>query len=160
YRRFRSQGPQLAGTGSKTQVNWIYAWLKDPKSYHPKTKMPNLRLSDQEAADIAAYLATLHNETTDKEKLSDVKDDDLHAETVEYLEVTLPAAQAAEKIKNLDDLIEMYFVNEDVMCYYQDPGRMARDEAQQAALAKKAEDDLDDALTAQAAKMAEQLKKV
>jgi cytochrome c1 len=69
YRRLRSQGPQLAGTGSKTAVNWLYAWLKDPKQYHPKTKMPNLRLSDQEAADVATYLAGLHNQKTDEEQL-------------------------------------------------------------------------------------------
>jgi cytochrome c2 len=49
-------GPNLRDTGSKTTVEWIYTWLKDPKSYAPGTRMPNLRLSDQEAADIAAFL--------------------------------------------------------------------------------------------------------
>jgi cytochrome c2 len=160
YRRFRSQGPQLAGTGSKTTVNWIYAWLKDPKAYHPKTKMPNLRLSDQEAADLAAYLATLHNDATDKETLTPVKEDQLYAETLEYLEVTLPDEEAVQKIKDLNDLVEMYFVDEDTMGYYLDAGRLARETAQQAALQKKADDEMDDAVVAQAAKMADQLKSV
>ncbi len=49
-------GPNLKDTGSKTTAEWIFAWLKDPKSYAPGTRMPNLRLSDQEAADIATFL--------------------------------------------------------------------------------------------------------
>jgi mono/diheme cytochrome c family protein len=49
-------GPNLVNVGSKTNVDWLYAWLKNPKAYAPDTRMPNLRLSDQEAADIAAYL--------------------------------------------------------------------------------------------------------
>ncbi|HZS38244.1 MAG TPA: c-type cytochrome [Polyangia bacterium] len=51
-------GPNLKDTGSKTSIEWIFAWLKDPKSYAPGTRMPNLRLTDQEAADVATYLAS------------------------------------------------------------------------------------------------------
>ena len=50
-------GPDLGNVGSKTTAQWIFAWIKNPKAYAPKTRMPNLRLSDQEAADIAAFLA-------------------------------------------------------------------------------------------------------
>jgi cytochrome c2 len=50
-------GPDLGNVGSKTTAQWIYAWIKNPKAYAPKTRMPNLRLSDQEAADIAVFLA-------------------------------------------------------------------------------------------------------
>jgi mono/diheme cytochrome c family protein len=50
-------GPNLGNVGSKTNAVWLYHWLKDPKSYAPETRMPNLRLSDQEAADVATYLA-------------------------------------------------------------------------------------------------------
>ncbi len=49
--------PDLSDIGSKTTVEWIYGWLKDPKAYAPGTKMPSFRLSDQEALDVAAYLA-------------------------------------------------------------------------------------------------------
>ena len=47
-------GPNLIGIGSKTDAEWLFNWLKNPYSYHPDTKMPNLRLTDQEAADIAS----------------------------------------------------------------------------------------------------------
>ncbi len=36
---------------------WIYDWVKSPTRYSPTTRMPNLRLSDAEAADVATYLA-------------------------------------------------------------------------------------------------------
>ncbi len=154
YRRLRSQGPQLAGIGSKSDVNWIYAWIKNPKQYNPRTKMPNLRLSDQEAADIAAYLATLHNDKTDQEGLPQVQPDLLDSETVEYLKVTLPDAEAQQKINDLNDLIEMYFVDETTMPYYQDPARMARDQAQLAELQKEYQDTFDDAIDRKAKKLA------
>jgi cytochrome c1 len=52
-------GPELSRVASKANAEWLYRWLKDPKRYRPKTNMPNLRLSDQEARDIATYLMTL-----------------------------------------------------------------------------------------------------
>lgn len=157
YRRFRSQGPQLAGTGSKTGVNWIYAWVKNPKQYHPKTKMPDLRLTDQDAADVAEYLASLRNEDTDKEALPEVKTQFLDDETVEYLQVTLPRKQAEEKLGNLDDQIEQYFVDEQTMQYYQAAARMAREEAQLKALQKEYEETFDDAVDRKAKTLAAQL---
>jgi mono/diheme cytochrome c family protein len=55
----RKFGPDLSGIGSKTNFQWLVRWLKDPKSYDPKTPMPNFRLTDEQAQDIAAYLMTL-----------------------------------------------------------------------------------------------------
>jgi len=52
-------GPELGQVASKANPQWIYRWLKDPKRFRPKTNMPNLRLSDQEARDVATYLMTL-----------------------------------------------------------------------------------------------------
>ena len=59
------QGPNLIGLGSKTTKRWLYSWLKNPYSYHSGTKMPNLRLSDQEASDIANYLINDKNDEFD-----------------------------------------------------------------------------------------------
>jgi mono/diheme cytochrome c family protein len=55
YRQF---GPNLAGIGSKASRDWIAQWILDPKKWNPETKMPNLRLTPQEALDIAEYLST------------------------------------------------------------------------------------------------------
>ncbi len=56
YRQF---GPNLAGVGGKVSRDWLYAWIRDPKAWNPETKMPNLRLTESDALDIAEYLATL-----------------------------------------------------------------------------------------------------
>ena len=53
YRQF---GPNLAGVGSKASRDWIYHWILNPKEWNPDTKMPNLRLSHEDALDIAEYL--------------------------------------------------------------------------------------------------------
>ncbi|MFT7669580.1 MAG: cytochrome c2 [Planctomycetota bacterium] len=49
-------GPNLRGVATKLDRDWLYNWIKDPEAYWPETKMPNLELSDQEAADITAYM--------------------------------------------------------------------------------------------------------
>jgi mono/diheme cytochrome c family protein/cytochrome c551/c552 len=55
----RNFGFNLTGTGTKTNPSWIYNWVKNPKNYDKFAPMPDLRLSDQEASDITAYLMTL-----------------------------------------------------------------------------------------------------
>ncbi len=57
----RLHGPNLVNTGSKVSRGWVYAWLKNPKQYYPDTNMPNLRLTDEEAADLTAYLTDTPN---------------------------------------------------------------------------------------------------
>ncbi len=49
-------GPNLRGVATKLDRTWLYNWIKDPKAYWEETQMPNLRLSDQEAADITSYI--------------------------------------------------------------------------------------------------------
>ena len=160
YRRARSQGPQLAGTGSKTTVNWLYAWLKDPHAYHPKTKMPSLRLSDQEAADVAEYLVGQRHAKTDAEKLPAPDANVLRAVTLEYLQVTLPRKQAEEKLNDLDSFIEMYFADPETMKYFTDPARLAREEARLKALQQEYEETFDDAVQAKADALATAIKRV
>jgi cytochrome c2 len=55
----RNYGFNLTGVGTKTHPAWIFNWVKNPKAYYAEAPMPSLRLSDQEAADITAYLMTL-----------------------------------------------------------------------------------------------------
>jgi cytochrome c2 len=50
-------GPDLSNVGAKTSEQWIYNWVRDPRRYAPGTRMPNLRLSRQEAAHVARFLA-------------------------------------------------------------------------------------------------------
>ncbi len=54
-------GPELSNLGSKVTPEWLFTWLKDPKHTSTSTRMPNLRLSDQEASDIAEFLLSQKN---------------------------------------------------------------------------------------------------
>lgn len=51
--------PNLSRIAEKTNARWLYHWLKNPRDYSPTTPMPSLRLSDEEAKAITAYLMTL-----------------------------------------------------------------------------------------------------
>jgi cytochrome c551/c552 len=59
---FTRHAPDLSGIGSKVSRPWLFSWLKEPKHYFEQTRMPNLRLTDQEALDLAEYLLTLKQE--------------------------------------------------------------------------------------------------
>ena len=48
----------IAGKLSNTQDNMVL-WLRNPNEVKPHTAMPNLRVTHEDAADMAAYLATL-----------------------------------------------------------------------------------------------------
>ena len=58
----RDYAPNLWNVADKAKPEWIYSWVKNPKAMWPETKMPDLRLSDAEAADVTAYLLTLKSE--------------------------------------------------------------------------------------------------
>ncbi|HWO43784.1 MAG TPA: c-type cytochrome [Candidatus Eisenbacteria bacterium] len=51
--------PNLKDIGAKTNARWLYHWIKNPRDFSPETKMPSLRLTDDEAAAITSYLMTL-----------------------------------------------------------------------------------------------------
>ncbi|MGB0717350.1 MAG: c-type cytochrome, partial [Phycisphaerae bacterium] len=63
---FSRFAPELSGIGSKVDAEWLYSWLIEPTHYAPDTKMPSLRLSPQEAADVTEYLLTLKNDSFDQ----------------------------------------------------------------------------------------------
>jgi mono/diheme cytochrome c family protein len=55
----RTFGQPLQNIGNKTTYEWLFDWVRDPQHYSPGTFMPDLRLTDREVADVAAYLAAL-----------------------------------------------------------------------------------------------------
>jgi cytochrome c2 len=64
----RTFGQPLENIGNKTTYDWVYNWVRDPKHYNPGTYMPNLRLTDAQAADVATYLMTLKQSGGDAPK--------------------------------------------------------------------------------------------
>ena len=65
----RLHGPNLIRTGSKVDKGWLYAWVKNPKQYFPDTNMPNLRLTDAEAADVTEYIWSNHDTSYENQPL-------------------------------------------------------------------------------------------
>jgi mono/diheme cytochrome c family protein len=51
--------PNLSKVAEKTNARWVYHWLKNPRGFSPVSRMPSLRLSDEEAAALSSYLLTL-----------------------------------------------------------------------------------------------------
>jgi mono/diheme cytochrome c family protein len=51
--------PNLSKIAEKTSARWIYHWIRNPRDFSAIARMPDFRLSDEEARFITAYLQTL-----------------------------------------------------------------------------------------------------
>lgn len=51
--------PNLSNISEKTNARWIFNWVRNPRGFSEVARMPNLRLSDDEARAVTAYLETL-----------------------------------------------------------------------------------------------------
>jgi cytochrome c oxidase subunit 2 len=49
----------LSGIGSRYPESYLLRWLRDPAAQKPGTHMPKIELTEEEAAALAAYLASL-----------------------------------------------------------------------------------------------------
>ncbi|HZF56712.1 MAG TPA: cytochrome c [Polyangiaceae bacterium] len=67
--RERDIAPTLSNMGNKTSADWIAYWVEDPSRYWHGTKMPNLRLTREEAASVGKYLASLKSPSPDPEEV-------------------------------------------------------------------------------------------
>ncbi len=93
----RTFGQPLQAIGSKTSYVWIYNWVRDPKHYSPETFMPDLRLTDAEVADAAAYLVSLKGGAGTEAKAApdqSVTDEVL----LDYLKATMPFDEARARL--------------------------------------------------------------
>src|SRR6187399_178053 len=97
----RRHGFNLASQGSKVSVSWIYNWVKDPKQVWPETKMPNMRLTDGEAADITAYLSSLKNDAWAAKALPTVDTAALDTVVLEFLRAGSTEAEASAKLNSM-----------------------------------------------------------
>jgi cytochrome c2 len=116
---YRAHGPNLEGTGSKVNAGWLYAWLKSPKSYWHDTRMPNLRLSDKEAADLVAFLMSLRNDAFVGTPRPEIKPAIRDAIVREHLiAANVPVKQADEQLAAMDDRQRTLFVGEKTIARY------------------------------------------
>ncbi len=97
----RKHGYNLQNMGSKVTADWIYSWVRDPRQVWPETKMPSLRLSEDEAADVTAYLASLRNPEFDGRTPPSVDEAALDTVTLEFLRANSTDIEAREKLKGM-----------------------------------------------------------
>jgi cytochrome c2 len=114
----RMHGPNLIRTGSKVSSGWLYAWVKNPKQYFPDTNMPNLRLTDQEAADVVAYLMSSRDPAYENLTLPGVDGkvrDDL---VTGYLQATDTIEQSAAKLAAMPEAERDVFLGQATIAKY------------------------------------------
>ena len=99
---FREHGANLIGIGSKTSPEWIYNWLKKPSDYWHETAMPSLRLTDDEAKDLTAYLYQFKNEEFDNDKPLNLNKDELNNITYSWLNKSFPIEESKSRLASMD----------------------------------------------------------
>jgi len=97
----RRHGYNLANQGSKVSANWIANWVSDPRSVWAQAKMPSLRLSASEAADVTAYLSSLKNPEWEKKPAPQSDPQALDGVVYEFLRAT------STEVKAKADLVAM-----------------------------------------------------
>ncbi|MBS10074.1 MAG: hypothetical protein CME19_00545 [Gemmatimonadetes bacterium] len=108
----RNFGPNLNDVGSKMTAGWLYEWVKDPTAYYPETLMPDLRLTDQEAADITAYLMGLRNQDFENRRPASIDTkvrDDL---ALDFLKARMPVLVAQDSLAQMSAKAKDLFVGE------------------------------------------------
>ena len=69
-------------------LKWLANWIQAPERYHPKSLMPNLQLSPQDAADIASWILSVPGEWP--------------------VTIDVPAVDRKEVKDAVDDLVKLY----------------------------------------------------
>jgi len=86
-------GPNLSNMSGKFQspeqgLKWLTNWIQDPDRYHPRSLMPNLQLSQQDAADIARWILSVPGQWPVK--------------------VEVPGVESPEVTGAVDELVKLY----------------------------------------------------
>ena len=110
-----NHGPELIHMGSKVSREWLFNWLKDPKHYSPDTRMPNLRLSDEEANHITSYLLASKNQKFDETPIPNVEEKDVNAFLLDLLSRKMRHSEAEEEIKKMDLEKKFEFVGKEMI---------------------------------------------
>lgn len=108
----RHFGFNLTGVGTKTNPNWIFNWVKNPKAYDPFAPMPSLRLSDSEAADITAYLMSLQKPRFMQEPIRPPERSAVRELAKGYLINTLTDVDANTKLRSMTDHEQLVYLGQ------------------------------------------------
>ena len=93
----RTFGQPLQNIGNKTSYEWLFDWVRDPKHFSSETYMPDLRLTNREAADVATWLSTLGG-PDGRSPEATYEDGEITAVLLDYVRAILPTAEAEELV--------------------------------------------------------------
>jgi cbb3-type cytochrome oxidase cytochrome c subunit len=101
-RRF---GPDLSRVGSKNRPEWIFRWVREPHAYNSATRMPSLRLTQQEALDVTAYLVSLEDDTPEGARVAPLvpRPEARQRTLMAYLSQRIPPADAEAQLASMSD---------------------------------------------------------
>jgi len=55
-------GPSLVNAGNRLQANWVAIWLKNPKTFSEKSRMPVYKMDNETRLRFTQFIMTLKNE--------------------------------------------------------------------------------------------------
>ena len=55
-------GPSLVNAGNRLQARWVASWLKSPRTFSSKSRMPIYKMEDEARLRLIQFIATLKNE--------------------------------------------------------------------------------------------------
>ncbi len=108
----RNYGFNLTGVGTKANPAWIYNWVKNPKGYYADAPMPSLRLTDQEAADVTAYLVTLQKPAFMTTPIRPPDAQAVHDLAKGYLINTLSDVEAESKLRSMSQQEQLVYLGQ------------------------------------------------
>ena len=111
-------GPELNQMGSKVSKEWLYSWLKNPQHYWKKTNMPSMRLSDQEAVDVAAYLLSKTNDDFAKVAVPKAENAVRDEIILNNFNKQLPLEEAKVKLASMTLHDKQMWVGEKMIAHY------------------------------------------
>jgi mono/diheme cytochrome c family protein len=112
-----NHGPELSGLGSKVKAEWLYSWIKNPKLYHPETRMPSLRLSDEEASHITSYLLSQRNQKFESLQLPLVKPEAVDELAASYLSGTMRQEDVKAELGKMNAEQKLEFVGKKAIAH-------------------------------------------
>ncbi len=107
----------LSGIGSKTTPEWIYSWIKNPKHYNAKTRMPNLRLTDEEAAHVTSHLLTFRNPAFEAETVPEVKPATVDEMALNFMRTKMRTEEAQGQLSKMNPEEKLVFLGEKMIGY-------------------------------------------
>jgi mono/diheme cytochrome c family protein len=112
-------GPNLMGLAAKTTPQWVFNWIRDPKAINPDTRMPDLRLTDEQVADVTAYLMGIPAPAEFAAQPLPAVEPELRDEvTLEFLRNTMSQKQAEIRLATMGERDQMMFLGEKLIGRY------------------------------------------